>query len=739
MKTQLLIKMYTVLVVCFLSILSANAQAPTITSFSPTTPQKSGATVTITGTNFTGATAVSFGGSAATSFNVVSATSITAVVGSTGTSGNVSVTNPSGTATKTGFYWYSTTIYDAATYGANDFWLTHFYYAKNTSYTPGLKDVAGSDYIDYNGGGTLTFTNINVTSAGKYIVRLYYSGLQGMLTVSVNSGTAYPLYMTTATSIVDIPVSFNAGSNTIAFMQKSSWPRPLGIQLLAANANNPLISSINPNVQNNGGTVVITGSNFTGATSVAFGGVSTSTFIVNSDTQITVTVPSNGLSGNITVTTPSGTAIMGGFLWLNTGIVYTNPTTATTDYWQSHFYYAKFTDYVGYNTKEVAGSDYLDYNGSSSIYFDNIKVSTAGSYKARVTYICGSTSALNVSVNGATNVSSGTLPIAGTSSTYDIPVTLIAGTNTIKLAQTTNWPRVLGIQLIGGGPIITSFTPTLQKNGGSVTLTGINFTGATAVSFGATAATSFTVNSDTQITATVGSGATGSVSVTAPLGTGSLSGFSWSPVTCYDVMTSGVNDFWLSHFYYAKCTDYVGSNTKEVAGSDYLDFNGGSNINFTNISVTDAGSYVATINYYSGFSTNTLNVSVNSGIDISTDNFPLSATPTTFDKPVTLVAGSNSIKLTQATNWPRVLGIQLSKSVSTSLYPTKKSNYIISGLSNSIKISGLNTKINTIEIFSIEGRLIDSETIQQGTFTKAINQGIYLVKVNGETYKVVVQ
>ncbi|MEI8273223.1 MAG: CBM35 domain-containing protein, partial [Paludibacter sp.] len=391
-----------------------------------------------------------------------------------------------------------------------------------------------------------------------------------------------------------------------------------------------------------------------------FGGVATSSFTVDSDTQITVPVPSNGTSGNITVTSANGTGITGGFLWLNTGTVYTNPSTSTTDYWQTHFYYAKCTDYIGYNTKEVAGSDYLDYNGSSSIYFYNIKTSVAGSYIARVTYTSGG--ALNVSVNNGTAFSSGTLTSGGTEaspSTFNIPVTLIAGTNTIKLTQATNWPRVLGIQLIGGKPIITSFTPTLQKNGSTVTITGVNFTGATAVSFGGTAATSFTVNSDTQITATVGTGTSGSVSVTAPLGTGTLAGFEWSPVICYDGGTSGANDFWLTHFYYAKCTDYVGSNTKEVAGSDYLDFNGGSNINFTNISVTNAGNYIARLTYTSGFATNALYVSVNLGANVSTSNIPQANTSSTFDIPVTLIAGANTLKLTQSTNWPRVLGIQL--------------------------------------------------------------------------------
>jgi hypothetical protein len=58
--------------------------------------------VTITGTNFTAATAVSFGGTAASSYTVVSATSITAVVGA-GATGNVSVMTANGAVTRAGF------------------------------------------------------------------------------------------------------------------------------------------------------------------------------------------------------------------------------------------------------------------------------------------------------------------------------------------------------------------------------------------------------------------------------------------------------------------------------------------------------------------------------------------------------------------------------------------------------------------------------------------------------------
>jgi len=76
----------------------------------------------------------------------------------------------------------------------------------------------------------------------------------------------------------------------------------------------------------------------------------------------------------------------------------------------------------------------------------------------------------------------------------------------------------------GSAPTVTSFTPTSGPVGTSVTVNGSNFTGVTAVKFNTTAATSYTVNSSTKITASVPSGATnGPISVSNGSGTGTSS------------------------------------------------------------------------------------------------------------------------------------------------------------------------------------------------------------------------
>jgi gliding motility-associated-like protein len=77
------------------------------------------------------------------------------------------------------------------------------------------------------------------------------------------------------------------------------------------------------------------------------------------------------------------------------------------------------------------------------------------------------------------------------------------------------------------GPTITGFSPgnSCSASGQSVIITGTNFSGATAVTFYSGRPASFTVNSPTQITATLPVGATtGPINVTSLSGTGTSSG-----------------------------------------------------------------------------------------------------------------------------------------------------------------------------------------------------------------------
>ena len=69
----------------------------------------------------------------------------------------------------------------------------------------------------------------------------------------------------------------------------------------------PTLTNFTPTSGPVGTSVTVTGTNFTGASTVSFDG-SAATFTVNNNTQITTTVPAGASSGPITVTTPGGSA-----------------------------------------------------------------------------------------------------------------------------------------------------------------------------------------------------------------------------------------------------------------------------------------------------------------------------------------------------------------------------------------------------------------------------------------------
>lgn len=148
--------------------------------------------------------------------------------------------------------------------------------------------------------------------------------------------------------------------------------------------------------------------------------------------------------------------------------------------------------------------------------------------------------ALANQTGGPTNIYR--LPLNGSTG-----VTLTSGqTLTVRLyfsCSSTGSPRhafLKNVQAKGSvtapAPTITSFTPTSQVSGGSVVINGTNFSNVTAVTFGGANASSYTVNSGTQITAVVGNGSSGDISVTTASGTATLSGFTYqTPTTYYNI------------------------------------------------------------------------------------------------------------------------------------------------------------------------------------------------------------
>lgn len=79
-------------------------------------------------------------------------------------------------------------------------------------------------------------------------------------------------------------------------------------------------------------------------------------------------------------------------------------------------------------------------------------------------------------------------------------------------------------------PAISSVTPTSGTLSTTMTITGTNLTCASAVTVGGISVMNYTVNSATQITATIGQGATGDVVVTTAGGTATYSSFTFTDI-----------------------------------------------------------------------------------------------------------------------------------------------------------------------------------------------------------------
>ncbi len=237
----------------------------------------------------------------------------------------------------------------------------------------------------------------------------------------------------------------------------------------------PTITSFSPASGPVGTVVTINGTDLTGATAVTFNNTP-ATFAVNSATKITATVPLGAATGRIRVSTPGGTGMSReAFIVSTTG----EPPAIRTFHPTSGPVGTQVT-ITGLN---FTGSLLVAFHGAAAIFI----------------------------VNSSSQITA-TVPAGATTGT--ISVTTPGGTATSGV----------GFTVIGAAPTITSFIPTSGPVGTFVTITGTSFLGATAVKFHGTLAV-FTVNSSSQITATVPAGATtGTISVTTPSGTATSAG-----------------------------------------------------------------------------------------------------------------------------------------------------------------------------------------------------------------------
>lgn len=256
------------------------APMPTIASVAPSSGSTlGGTTVTITGTNLTGATGAAFDGAPATSLTVISAAQVRVTTPAHAAGAvDVAVTTPGGTATKT----------------------TGFTFVVPPPTIASVAPASGSTL----GGTTVTITGTNLTGASA---------------VTFGGTAAASFTVDSATQVTATTPAHSAGAvNVVVTTPGGSVTRTGGFTYVALV---PTISTVAPvaGPAAGGSSLTINGTNLTGATAVSFGGSAASSFTVDSATQISATTPAHSAGAvDVTVTTPYGDATStNGFTYLD--------------------------------------------------------------------------------------------------------------------------------------------------------------------------------------------------------------------------------------------------------------------------------------------------------------------------------------------------------------------------------------------------------------------------------------
>ena len=481
--------------------------APTITSLSPSVGAEAGGIgVVIEGTGFTNVSSVTFGANNATSYTVNSATRITANFPAGLGSTFVKVTTPGGTSAENAS---SAFTYTSATSVTS--------ISPNTGATGGgtVVEISGTNFtssstvvfgttaatnVSYNSTtGKLTATspagtntaNVRVTTAGSQSATAPANLFTYTATVAVSaiSATFGP---TTGGTVVEISGTNFTSSSTVVFgttaatnvsynsetgrltATSPAGTGPVNVRVTTgaspqsaiATANQftyfapPTITGLSRSTGPNAGgsSVIITGTNFTPASTVVFGTNNVTTFTVNSTTQITATSPAGSGAVDVRVSNQGGTSaevVADNFTYFPLPSVTTiSPTTGTT---------------AGGTSVTITGQNFI---GTTGVKFG--------------------TSDAVFTVNSATQITA-TAP-AGTG---EINVTVITPGGTSAVALYGKFTYV-------SPPSISSISPSSgMLTGGQdviITGTGLNNLLATGgVLFGSTAVQSVTVIDSTQI------------------------------------------------------------------------------------------------------------------------------------------------------------------------------------------------------------------------------------------------
>ena len=358
-------------------------------------------------------------------------------------------------------------------------------------------------------------------------IKIYGSGFTGATAISFGGVSTSTFTVDSATGITAV-VPVGATSGNVSVTTANGTGSLAGFVLAV-----PTITSISPSSIISGGTVTISGAFLSGATSVSFGGVSATSFSVINSTTISA-VLGLGASGNVNITTPIGTATFSGFIFNgNVAISNFTPQAYVSAGGMSNGGSMVFSYSIGqvFNTTIVSGnamlSQGIQQNSTTQILPVVKSFSPTSTYRGQTVTIRGT------GLTGTSIVTFGGDTATSTRVINDSTITAVVGnigaTGSVNVITCGGNSSLAGFTFIPP-PSITSFSPTSAKEGATVTITGTGFLGTTSVSFGDTAASSFTVVNATTITAVISSGGSGFVKVTTngtagSGGTDSLSGF----------------------------------------------------------------------------------------------------------------------------------------------------------------------------------------------------------------------